>query len=107
MTVGRVDSRIYARVYVSCFACSLMLPTEEDKWFDVCCSNAVCEQECGCKRQADGIASHGLPFVNQNPRRLFAFERERTNQHMVSLALVRASVHAACVSMQMLRFRRR
>ena len=107
MTVGRVDSRIYARVYVSCLACSLMLPTEEDKWFDVCCSIAVCEQECGCKRQADGIASHGLPFVNQNPRRLFAFERERTNQHMVSLALVRASVHAACVSMQMLRFRRR
>ena len=107
MTVGRVDSRIYARVYVSCFACNFMLPTEEDKWFDACCSNAVCEQQCGCKRQAHGIASHGLPLVNKNPRRLFAFERERTNQHMVSLALVRASVHAACVSMQMLRFRRR
>ena len=107
MTVGRVDSRIYARVYVSCGGCSLMLPTEEDKWFDACCSNAFCEEQCGCKRPAHSIASHGFPCVNKDPHRLFASERERTKQHMVSLALVCDSVHAACVSMHMLRFWRR
>ena len=106
MTVCRVDARIYARVYVVFFACTCVLPTEEDKWFHACCSNAFCEEQCGCKRPAHSIASHGFPCVNKDSHRLFASERERTKQHMMSLALVCDSVHAACVSMHMLRFGR-